>query len=83
MEWNVENLFDTRHDSLKEDRDFTPEGSYGWTRGRYWRKLDNIARTIAAVSERSGWPMLVGLCEVENDTVLHDLTKRSPLRLAG
>lgn len=82
MEWNVENLFDTRHDSLKSDTEFTPDGTYRWTRGRYWHKLDNIARTIAAVAEYSGWPMMVGLCEVENDTVLRDLTQRSPLRTA-
>lgn len=83
MEWNVENLFDTRHDSLKSDTEFTPDGTYRWTRGRYWHKLDNIARTIAAVAEYSGWPMMVGLCEVENDTVLRDLTRRTALWAAG
>lgn len=82
MWYNVENLFDTRHDSLKNDQDFLPDGSYHWTPWRYWRKLDNISRVIAAMAEQDGWPMLVGMCEVENDTVLHDLTTRSPLRTA-
>lgn len=82
MWYNVENLFDTRHDTLKNDFDFLPDGSYRWTPWRYWRKLDNIARVIAAVAEQDGWPMLVGMCEVENDTVLRDLTTRSPLRTA-
>lgn len=38
-----------------------------------------MARVITAVGE---WepPALVGLCEVENDTVLRDLTRRSPLK---
>lgn len=80
--YNVENVFDTKHDSLKNDYDFLPDGSYHWTPWRYWRKLDNISRVIAAVAEQSGWPMLVGMCEVENDTVLRDLTLRSPLRAA-
>lgn len=80
--YNVENVFDTQHDSLKNDLDFLPEGSYHWTPWRYWRKLDNISRVIAAVAEQDGWPMLVGMCEVENDTVLRDLTLRSPLRAA-
>ena len=44
VELNCENLFDTRHDSLKNDMEFTPEGSYHWTRTRYWRKLNNLAR---------------------------------------
>lgn len=80
--WNVENLFDCRHDSLKEDYDFLPEGSYHWTKGRYWKKLDNLSRTIAAIADDDAWPMIVGMCEVENDTVLRDLTRRSPLRMA-
>ena len=80
--YNVENLFDVRHDTLKNDFDFLPEGSYHWTPWRYWRKLDNISRVIAAVAEQDGWPILVGMCEVENDTVLRDLTLRSSLRAA-
>lgn len=80
--WNVENLFDCQHDSLKEDYDFLPGGQYHWTKGRYWKKLDNISRTIAAIADEKEWPMIIGLCEVENDTVLRDLTRRSPLRIA-
>ena len=80
--WNVENLFDCRHDSLKEDHEFLPEGSYHWTHGRYWKKLDNLSRTIAAIAGDDAWPMAIGLCEVENDSCLRDLTRRSPLRIA-
>lgn len=82
MWWNLENLFDVSHDTLKQDYDFTPQGSYHWTPGRYWRKLDNVSKVVAAVAEENGWPIIVGVCEVENDTVLRDLTKRSPLRNA-
>ena len=84
MFWNVENLFDCRHDTLRNDYEFLPEGTHRWTPYRYWRKLDNIARTVAAVAETDGdWPALVGMAEVENDSCLFDLTRRSPLRLAG
>lgn len=83
MSWNVENLFDCRDDSLKNDEEFLPEAERRWTPWRYWRKLDQLARTIAAVEPQNGWPMLVGLMEVENDSVLFDLTRRSPLRRAG
>lgn len=80
--WNVENLFNCQHDTLKDDHQFLPEGEYHWTRNRYWKKLDNLSRTIAAIADQDAWPMVVGMCEVENDTVLRDLTRRSPLRLA-
>lgn len=80
--WNVENLFDCRHDSLKNDQEFLPEGTYHWTKTRYWKKLDNLSRTIATIAGEDNWPMIVGMCEVENDTVLHDLTHRSTLRRA-
>ena len=80
--WNVENLFDCQHDSLKEDQEFLPEGTYHWTKARYWKKLDNLSRTIAAIAGDDDWPMVIGMCEVENDTVLRDLTRRSPLRMA-
>jgi len=80
--WNVENVFDCQHDTLKDDYEFLPEGTYHWTKSRYWKKLDNLSRTIAAIAGDDGWPMIVGMCEVENDTVLRDLTRRSPLRLA-
>ena len=80
--WNVENLFDCRDDSLRDDQEFLPEGSHHWTPGRYWKKLDNLSRTIAAIAGEDAWPMVIGMCEVENDSCLHDLTRRSPLRIA-
>lgn len=82
MNWNVENLFDTRHDTLKDDREFLPDALRRWHYGRYKKKLTDIARVITAVGQ---WdpPALVALCEVENDTVLRDLTRRSPLRKSG
>ena len=82
VSYNVENLFDCRHDSLKEDYEFLPTSPRRWTYSKYRRKLDDLARTIIATG---GWtpPALVALCEVENDTVLRDLTRRSLLREAG
>ena len=81
VELNCENLFDCRHDSLKQDTEFTPEGGRHWTRTKYWTKLNHIGQEILSCSDVL--PDIVALCEVENDTVIHDLTRRSLLRNAG
>lgn len=81
MELNCENLFDTRHDSLKNDQEFLPDGSYKWTPSRYWTKLNHLGQEIVAQSDPV--PDFVAMCEVENDSVMFDLTKRSLLRNAG
>ena len=85
VELNAENLFDTRHDTLKNDYEFLPDSPRHWTRTKYWEKLNRTGQTIIACGEdSSGWhlPDIVGLCEVENDSVLFDLTRRSLLRKA-
>ena len=82
VELNCENLFDYHHDEGKEDTEYLPEATRHWTKQRYWRKLNHIAQTILSCSEE-GIPDLVALCEVENDSVMYDLTRRSLLRNAG
>ncbi len=82
VEYNVENLFDTRHDEGKQDQEYLPDATRQWTDKRYWRKIKHIGKTILSVSEE-GIPDLIALCEVENDQTLTDLTKRSLLRNAG
>ena len=81
MELNCENLFDTRHDSLKNDLEFLPDGSYKWMPYRYWAKLNHLGQEIVALSNPI--PDFVAMCEVENDSVMFDLTRRSLLRNAG
>lgn len=86
VEFNCENLFDFRHDSLKNDIEFTPEGDRKWTERKYWNKLNNISKAIISCGmDGKDWhlPDLVALCEVENDSVMRDLTKRSLLRNAN
>lgn len=73
--YNVENLFDYEHDTLKNDYSFLPDGDHHWTYHKYQTKLDQIARVIVNIS---GWESaaLVGLCEVENAQCLSDLCYR-------
>jgi len=92
MQLNCENLFDCQHDSLKNDQEFLPTSTRRWTPNRYWNKLDKVVKTIATAGlsnpDRQEYdneliPDIVTLCEVENDSVVHDLTKRSILRKLG
>jgi hypothetical protein len=79
VSYNIENLFDTKDDPDKLDDDFTPQGSYHWTREKYERKLQRISKVIATIGEGNP-PMLVAMMEVENDYVLKGLTEYSPLK---
>lgn len=79
MFYNVENLFDCEHDSLKNDEEFLPDAARAWHYGRYKDKLAKISQVISAVGEWDA-PALVGVCEVENDRTMRDLTQNSPLK---
>jgi endonuclease/exonuclease/phosphatase family metal-dependent hydrolase len=82
VELNCENIFDCRHDSLKQDHEWLPNDVRYWTPDRYWRKVNSIGQEIISCTE-DFLPDLVALVEVENDSVLRDLTRRSLLRNAG
>ncbi len=82
LSYNVENLFDYKKDSVKNDASFTPEGDHYWDYNKYQRKLVNLSQAITAAG---GWEgaAVIGLYEVENDYVLDGLTKYSPLKKRG
>jgi predicted extracellular nuclease len=82
MFYNVENLFDTEDDSLKMDKEFLPDEIRNWSKFRYSQKQSQLSKVITAVG---GWspPELVGLCEIENRSVLNYLTRQSPLYVFG
>ena len=82
MEYNVENLFDCEHDSLKNDYEFLPDNPKGWSLPRFYDKLNKIGKVILAAGEDQV-PDLVGLCEVENEHCVQQLVSNSPLREAG
>lgn len=82
ISYNVENLFDTQDNPLAEDEEFLPKGQRHWTPKRYYHKLQQIAKVITAAGEWTE-PALIGLCEVENDSVLYHLCHRTPLRTQG
>lgn len=73
--YNVENLFDTVDDPATMDDEFTPTGRYRYTGKVYQQKLHNIATVINELDA-----VLVGLAEIENNTVLKDLTAQPELK---
>ena len=75
MFYNVENLFDTIDDPIKNDNSFLPESAKKWNSIKYYRKLDNLERVFAAINNLE-YPNIIGLCEVENKLVIEDLLKQ-------
>lgn len=82
MFYNAENLFHPTDDSLKNDDEFTFEGTRYWSWKRYYDKINKIGKTAIAVG---GWepPAVIGLCEIENLMCLEDLIYSSPLKKFG
>lgn len=79
MFYNCENLFDTINDHNKDDEEFLHGGTRGWNYSKYLRKLNAMAKVILSAGT---WepPALIGLCEVENEGVIIDLLRLTPLR---
>lgn len=73
VNYNVENLFHPKHDSVavdsvwveKDDYEWTPEGEKRWSYARYHSKVENIARVLTNIGEWNGVD-IAGLEEVEN-----------------
>lgn len=70
--WNVENLFDTRKDSVKNDSEFLPGSEKQWNEEKFEKKLTNMQFVINYMNNGCG-PDLIGFQEVENINVLKRL----------
>lgn len=77
--YNVENLFDTLDTPNKNDREYLPTAKKHWNTKKYHQKLSNISRTLLAVNHWQGAD-IIGLCEVENKSVLEDLISKTNLK---
>lgn len=80
--WNVENLYDTLNDPLKEDDEFTPEGANKWTGKRYKEKLERMSEVISKLGTEINPDGLsvMGFAEIENAAVLKDLIQTQKLK---
>lgn len=80
--YNLENFYDTVDNPLVNDDDFTPRGIKRYNGHIYTDKLDKLATVISKIGTdiTPDGPALLGVAEIENDTVLRDLTHHPLLR---
>ncbi|XMO87702.1 endonuclease/exonuclease/phosphatase family protein [Algibacter sp. AS12] len=79
--YNLENLFDTINDTSKFD-EYSPMMELKVNRGEaYLKKIRNMSRVISEIGLdiTQNTPAILGVCEVENKTVLEDLLNDSLL----
>lgn len=81
MSYNVENLFDTIAHDMR-DTLFAPTSSMKWSKGRYQKKIRQIAQSIVRSAE---WelPDLVAIQEVESEMAIRDLVYHPMLSTSG
>ena len=74
--YNLENFYDTVHNPMINDEDFTPNGIKHYNSDIYFDKVTKLATVLSMVGTDivSTGPAIIGVAEIENDTVLHDLT---------
>lgn len=70
--WNLENLYDTVNDTLKNDEEFLPESRKQWNDARYEDKLNNLVKVINYMNNGCG-PDILAMEEVENINVVKRL----------
>ena len=80
--WNLENLFDIYDDPETHDEEFTPDGVKQWNEIKYQKKLSNIERVLFDIAAiQRDYPIVIGVSEIENRSVLEDLVSQP--KLAG
>lgn len=77
--WNLENFFDPFVDSARVYNEYTEEGTQHWTMSRFYRKRNNLYKTILSISKGKALA-IIGLCEVENTFVTTMLFHETPLK---
>jgi len=81
--YNLENLFDTCHDTGKNDYEYLPDGRNKWSAMKYTHKLRNMSRVLAEMGTDK-LPLVgcaaIGVSEVENANCLRDLCNQEPLK---
>ena len=80
--YNLENLFDTIDTPDVRDWEYTPAGKNNWNSEKYYEKLENLSIVIHDLASETSpdGTALLGVCEVENKTVLEDLVIQEKIK---
>ncbi|MFA5642387.1 MAG: hypothetical protein WC945_06660, partial [Bacteroidales bacterium] len=77
--WNIENFFDLMPSTNYVETGFTPKGAMRWSRKRFNKKRDGIAKVLIATGFSDNLPTIISFAEVENRYVLNQLIYETPL----
>ncbi len=80
--YNLENLFDTINNPAKND-EASPMMEMKVNKSKvYWDKIDKLGKVLSEIGteKANNSPVLIGVVEIENDTVLKDLVNGKNLK---
>lgn len=74
--YNIENLFDTIDNPNTNDNEYLPSAEKQWNSKRYFEKISHINTVVAEMN----FPIILGLCEIENEAVVRDVIKGGQMK---
>lgn len=83
--YNLENFYDTTDNPAVNDEEFTPAGPRNYNSDIYWNKVEHLATVISQMGTdiNPDGPAVLGVAEIENDTVLTDLINHPLIKKRG
>ncbi len=80
--YNLENFYDTVNNPLVDDEEFLPQSERHYNTRVYLDKVSRLSEVISQIGTdlNPDGLALLGVSEIENDTVLHDLVKHKNLK---
>ncbi len=82
--YNFENLFDTLRDPDIHDEEFQPDGLKKWNSAKYEKKLGNLEHVLFDIAaEDKDYPVVIGVSEIENRSVMEDVIAQPKLAPAN
>ncbi len=83
--YNLENFYDTVNNPSVNDEEFLPTGPRNYNTAIYMDKISKLATVISEIGTEINpdGPAILGVAEVENDTVLNDLVHNKLIEKRG